>query len=58
MLKCCFHLDFFLIKKLYADLPYSTNESRLQEEFSNFGEIAEGNCSFCWLISNQVEQAF
>ncbi|XP_038883016.1 organelle RRM domain-containing protein 6, chloroplastic isoform X3 [Benincasa hispida] len=23
------------------DLPYSTKESRLQEEFSNFGEIAE-----------------
>ncbi|KAK7859737.1 hypothetical protein CFP56_002193 [Quercus suber] len=27
-----------------ADLPYSTNESSLQQQFSNFGQIAEGKC--------------
>ena len=28
-----------------ADLPYSTSESSLQQEFSNFGQIAEGKFS-------------
>ncbi|XP_038883015.1 glycine-rich RNA-binding protein GRP2A isoform X2 [Benincasa hispida] len=37
---CCVHCDVnFSVAPL--DLPYSTKESRLQEEFSNFGEIAE-----------------
>lgn len=29
---------------LEADLPYSTGETTLQKEFSNFGKIAEGKC--------------
>lgn len=29
-----------------ADLPYSTSERILLENFSNFGQIAEGNCFF------------
>ncbi|KAL0542574.1 hypothetical protein IC582_017643 [Cucumis melo] len=34
--------DYPLASRLMVrNLPYSTNESRLQEEFSNFGEIAE-----------------
>ncbi|XP_023543104.1 small RNA-binding protein 11, chloroplastic [Cucurbita pepo subsp. pepo] len=34
--------DYPLASRLMVrNLPYSTNENRLQEEFSNFGEIAE-----------------
>lgn len=33
-----------------ADLPYSTNESSLQQQFSNFGQIAEGKCHFRSLV--------
>jgi RNA recognition motif-containing protein len=40
-----------------ADLPYSTSESNLRQEFSNFGEIAEGKSNHlenlvCFILSS------
>ena len=35
---------------LEADLPYTTGETTLQKEFSNFGKIAEGKCIFSVFI--------
>jgi len=35
-----------------ADLPYSTGETTLQKEFSDFGKIAEGKCTSFLIIHN------